>query len=77
MIGLLLSGTESPRPMARSFVNVTSRVARSAAGHPARPLAVFLAIAALALGACSKCDMPNLIPAQPGPHACHAEPDPQ
>jgi len=45
----------------------------------ARRFALLLAIASLglALGACSKCDVPNLIPAQPGPHACEPGPDPQ
>lgn len=32
---------------------------------------------ALALGACSKCDVPNLLPSPPGPHACHDAASPQ
>ncbi len=43
----------------------------------ARFAALLAGFLALALGACSKCDVPNLLPAQPGPHACHAGPDPQ
>jgi hypothetical protein len=31
----------------------------------------------LALGACSKCDVPNWLATQPGPHACHDAPPPQ
>jgi hypothetical protein len=31
----------------------------------------------LALGACSKCDVPNWLSGQPGPHACHGAPSPQ
>jgi hypothetical protein len=31
----------------------------------------------LALGACSKCDVPNLLPNPSAPHACHDGPSPQ
>jgi hypothetical protein len=31
----------------------------------------------LALGACSKCDVPNLLPNPAAPHACHDGPSPQ
>jgi hypothetical protein len=52
------------------------RIAPRAAARFAALLAGFLGLG-LALGGCSKCDVPSLIPAQPGPHACHAGPDPQ
>jgi hypothetical protein len=52
------------------------RIAPRAAARFAALLAGFLGLG-LALGACTKCDIPNLIPAQAGPHACHAGPDPQ
>jgi hypothetical protein len=44
-----------------------------------RRLAVLTAMCGfgLALGACSKCDVPNWLPSQPGPHACHDAPSPQ
>jgi hypothetical protein len=32
---------------------------------------------AVALGACSKCDVPNLLPNKPGPQSCHDGPSPQ
>ncbi|HYA05807.1 MAG TPA: hypothetical protein VEF90_07945 [Xanthobacteraceae bacterium] len=45
----------------------------------ARPLGVLVAILglALALAACSKCDVPNLLPHQAGPQSCHDGPPPQ
>ena len=30
----------------------------------------------LALGACSKCDVPNLLPKPPAPQSCHEAPAP-
>ncbi|MFZ3336489.1 MAG: hypothetical protein WBE99_14905 [Xanthobacteraceae bacterium] len=43
-----------------------------------RPLGALFAICGLglALGACSKCDVPNLLPPQAGPQTCHAGPEP-
>jgi hypothetical protein len=31
----------------------------------------------LALGACSKCDVPTWMPNAPAPHSCHDGPSPQ
>ncbi|MFZ3308776.1 MAG: hypothetical protein WB868_19310 [Xanthobacteraceae bacterium] len=32
---------------------------------------------AFALGACTKCDVPNFLPHPAGPQSCHSGPDPQ
>ncbi|HEY1981748.1 MAG TPA: hypothetical protein VGH13_16865 [Xanthobacteraceae bacterium] len=47
-----------------------------------RALCRFVVLAALCgfglvLGACSKCDVPNWLATQPGPHACHDATAPQ
>lgn len=44
-----------------------------------RPLGVSVAILALglSLGACTKCDVPNLIPNKSAPQSCHDDPSPQ
>jgi hypothetical protein len=39
-------------------------------------LVLLLGLFALALGACSKCDVPNLLPHQAGPQTCHDGPSP-
>jgi hypothetical protein len=39
-------------------------------------LAVVLTLG-LALGACSKCEVPNWLHTSPAPQTCHAGPDPQ
>ncbi len=62
--------------------NVTYKapiIARIAQARLARSLAVLLAIVAfgLALGACTSCDVPNLLPHQSGPQSCHDGPAPQ
>jgi hypothetical protein len=58
--------------MARSILPTLShRVARRAA-----VLGCILGLG-LALGACSKCDVPTWMPNQNAPHTCHDGPDPQ
>lgn len=54
-------------------------VARPAIGIGLRRVALLIAVSALglALAACSKCDVPNLLPHQAGPQSCHDGPDPQ
>jgi hypothetical protein len=55
-------------------------VARPAIGIGLRRMALLMAVPALAfaLAACSKCDVPNLLPQQAaGPQSCHGGPDPQ
>jgi hypothetical protein len=51
---------------------------RVAIERTVRPLSALLAICCLglALGACSKCDVPNLLPHQAGPQSCHDGPSP-
>jgi hypothetical protein len=41
-----------------------------------QPLALLVALLAIALSACSKCDVPNLLPHQAGPQTCHDGPPP-
>ena len=59
--------------------NVARGVTHMARSRVARPLGVLVAILglALALAACSKCDVPNLLPRQAGPQSCHDGPPPQ
>ena len=52
-----------------------SDMLRIAPGVGAR-LVLLLGLFALALGACSKCDVPNLLPHQAGPQTCHDGPSP-
>jgi hypothetical protein len=52
------------------------RIAPDRAARRAAILACMIGLG-LALGACSKCDVPDLLPPQAGPHACHAGPDPE
>jgi hypothetical protein len=54
-----------------------SEIKGIAAQRRARPLALLVALLGLALGACSKCDVPNLLPHQAGPQSCHDGPSPQ
>jgi hypothetical protein len=54
-----------------------SEITGIAAQRRARPLALLVALLGLALGACSKCDVPNLLPHQAGPQSCHDGPSPQ
>jgi hypothetical protein len=51
---------------------------RVAMKRAVRALSALLAICGLglALGACSKCDVPNLLPNQAGPQSCHDGPSP-
>ena len=58
------------------MTNTVSYIMRIA---PQRPLAMLGALVGLglALGACSKCDVPNLLPHQAGPQSCHDGPSPQ
>ena len=60
-------------------VNVSRAMTNMARSCMARPLGAFVAIVglALALAACSKCDVPNLLPHQAGPQSCHDGPPPQ
>jgi hypothetical protein len=49
-------------------------------GHLARQRGMRLLFAlglGLALGACSKCDVPNWLPNPAAPHTCHDGPSPQ
>jgi hypothetical protein len=52
-----------------------SDISRIASQRRAR-LVLLLGLFALALGACSKCDVPNLLPHQAGPQTCHDGPSP-
>ncbi|HEX4041207.1 MAG TPA: hypothetical protein VHY10_05860 [Xanthobacteraceae bacterium] len=65
--------------MLRSLSYFTGEVARPASGSGRQRVASVIAAAALAfaLAACSKCDVPNLLPHQAGPQSCHSGPDPQ
>jgi hypothetical protein len=53
-----------------------SDISRIAPPRRARLLLLLGALFALALGACSKCDVPNLLPHQAGPQMCHDGPSP-
>jgi hypothetical protein len=52
-----------------------SDISRIAPRRRAR-LVLLLGLFALALGACSKCDVPNLLPHHAGPQTCHDGPSP-
>jgi len=54
-------------------------VAGPAIGIGLQRVTLLIAVSALAcaLAACSKCDVPNLLPHQAGPQSCHSGPDPQ
>jgi len=61
------------------MVNVVSTLVQSIERR-ATPRLMRLLIAlgfSLALGACSKCDVPNWLPNPSAPHACHDGPSPQ
>jgi hypothetical protein len=61
--------------MARIVSNLVESIGRMAAQSMTR-LLIVLGLA-VALGACSKCDVPNLLPNKPGPQSCHDGPSPQ
>ncbi len=65
--------------MASNVTYKAPNIAGVARARLARPLAVLLSVIGLglALGACSKCDVPNLLPHQSGPQYCHDGPAPQ
>jgi hypothetical protein len=61
------------------MMGVVSSLVQSNRRH-ATPRVMPLLIAlgfGLALGACSKCDVPTWMPNPAAPHACHNGPDPQ
>ena len=59
--------------------STVSDIAHIAPQRRARLLALLIACVGLglALGACSKCDVPNLLPHQAGPQSCHDGPSSQ
>lgn len=65
--------------MLRSLSYFIGEVACPTSGSGRRRVASAMAAAALgfALTACSKCNVPNLLPHQGGPQSCHSGPDPQ
>jgi len=60
-------------------MSIASDIVRIAPQRRALPLVVLIALVGLGLtlGACSKCDVPNLLPHQAGPQSCHDGPSPQ
>jgi hypothetical protein len=58
---------------------MTAQKAPGIAGHRGdRILRLFAVLGfSLALGACSRCDVPIWQPNQPVPHACHGTPSPE
>ena len=61
------------------MTNTGSQIRRIAPKRRARPLTVLFAVfgIGLALGACSKCDVPSLFPNPSAPRSCHDGPPPQ
>jgi len=57
--------------MSRIVTEIAAALARN---RMARPLPILIAVVGLALGACSKCDVPNLIPNKSAPQSCHDGP---
>jgi len=60
--------------------HIVSEITASVAhGRMARPLGVLIAVIGLglALTACTKCDVPNLIPNKSAPQSCHDGPSAQ
>jgi len=60
-------------------MSTASYIMRIAPQRRARPVVMLIALVGLGLtlGACSKCDVPNLLPHQAGPQSCHDGPSPQ
>jgi hypothetical protein len=65
--------------MKPSVFQMARRISRMAPHPAARRAAVLACILGLglALGACSKCDVPTWMPNQNAPHTCHDGPSPQ
>jgi hypothetical protein len=65
--------------MASVVSDIISTISRLMAKRRAWPLGTLVAICCLglALGACSKCDVPNWLPNPSAPHACHDGPPAQ
>jgi hypothetical protein len=60
------------------MVNVVSSVVQSIERLTPHMMRLLIALGlGLALGACSKCDVPNWFPNPSAPHACHDGPAPQ
>ncbi len=60
-------------------MSTASDIVRITPQRRALPLVMLIALVGLGLtlGACSKCDVPNLLPHQAGPQSCHDGPSPQ